>query len=111
MLETKGHAKQSRVGRDPESLTSTYSANLRDATLGPCQLLKIGAVRKPEARVPAGIAAFSGLLSPDAGWCCSVCAWGMTAPRLDSTVAALAFNRVAHETFEKHDCAGNSGLA
>ena len=25
-------------------------------------------------------------------------------PRLDSTVAALAFNRVAQETFEKHDC-------
>ena len=44
------------------------------------------------------------------GWCCSVCAWSMTAPRLDSTVAAVAFNRVAQETFEKHDCAGNSGL-
>jgi len=78
------------------------------AKLGPCQLLKIGAVREPEARVPAGIAAFSGLLSPDAGWCCSVCAWGMTAPRLDSTVAALAFNRVAQEDFEKHDCARNT---
>ena len=44
------------------------------------------------------------------GWCCSVCAWGMTAPRLDSTAAALAFNCVAQETFAKHDCAGNSGL-
>jgi hypothetical protein len=38
------------------------------------------------------------------GWCCSACHWGMTAPRLDSTVAALAFNRVAQESFEKHDC-------
>jgi hypothetical protein len=28
----------------------------------------------------------------------------MTARRLDSTVAALAFNRVAQETYEKHDC-------
>jgi hypothetical protein len=35
----------------------------------------------------------------------------MTAPHLDSTVAALAFNRVAQEIFEKHDCAGNTGLA
>ena len=38
------------------------------------------------------------------GWCCSRCTWGMTA-HLDSTVAALAFNRLAQETFEKHDCA------
>jgi hypothetical protein len=38
------------------------------------------------------------------GWCCH-CNWGMTTPHLDSTVAALAFNRLAEETFEKHDCA------
>jgi len=39
------------------------------------------------------------------GWCCSHCSWGVSPPYLDSTVAALAFNRLAHETFEKHDCA------
>jgi hypothetical protein len=33
------------------------------------------------------------------GWCCSHCPWGITAPHLESTVAALAFNRVAHEDF------------
>src|SRR5678815_4753835 len=33
------------------------------------------------------------------GWCCSHCPWGVVAPRLESTVAALAFNRVAQETF------------
>jgi hypothetical protein len=38
------------------------------------------------------------------GWCCSRCTWGMTTPRLESTVAALAFNRVAQEDFEKHTC-------
>ena len=38
------------------------------------------------------------------GWCCSVCEWGMMAPHLDSTVAALAFNRVAQESFDEHDC-------
>jgi hypothetical protein len=38
------------------------------------------------------------------GWCCSHCTWGMTAPRLKSTVAALALNRVAQEDFEKHTC-------
>jgi hypothetical protein len=38
------------------------------------------------------------------GWCCSHCTWGMTAPRLESTVAALTFNRVAQEDFEKHNC-------
>ena len=42
------------------------------------------------------------------GWCCSVCPWGMTAPRLDSTVAALAFNRAAQDSFEKHDCIGHT---
>jgi hypothetical protein len=39
------------------------------------------------------------------GWCCSHCPWGLTAPRLESTVAALAFNRLAQETFENHECA------
>jgi hypothetical protein len=39
------------------------------------------------------------------GWCCSDCQWGIIVPHLDSTVAALAFNRVAQEEFEKHDCA------
>jgi hypothetical protein len=38
------------------------------------------------------------------GWCCSYCEGDLTAPRLDSTVATLAFNRVAQETFEKHQC-------
>jgi hypothetical protein len=42
------------------------------------------------------------------GWCCSICQWGMTAPHLDSTVAALAFNRLAQETFDKHHCADNA---
>jgi len=41
------------------------------------------------------------------GWCCSHCSWGFTAPRLESTVAALAFNRVAQEGFDKHDCTGS----
>jgi len=43
-----------------------------------------------------------------AGWCCSHCEWGLTAPRLESTVAALAFNRVAQEDFEKHNCPTSS---
>lgn len=41
------------------------------------------------------------------GWCCSHCLWGLIAPRLETTVAALAFNRVAQESFEKHACAGS----
>jgi hypothetical protein len=28
-------------------------------------------------------------------WCCSHCPWGVVAPHLENTVAALAFNRVA----------------
>lgn len=43
------------------------------------------------------------------GWCCPHCTWGITAPRLESTVAALAFNRLAQETFEKHNCASTAG--
>lgn len=42
------------------------------------------------------------------GWCCSRCTWGMTTPCLDSTVAALAFNRVAQQDFEKHSCVHNT---
>jgi len=42
------------------------------------------------------------------GWCCSRCTWGLTAPRLESTVAALTFNRVAQEDFEKHTCVHNA---
>jgi hypothetical protein len=42
------------------------------------------------------------------GWCCSRCTWGMTTPLLESTVAALAFNRLAQEDFEKHACKPNS---
>ncbi len=38
------------------------------------------------------------------GWCCSQCRWAVTAPRLDTTVAALAFNRSAEEGFNKHSC-------
>jgi hypothetical protein len=43
------------------------------------------------------------------GWCCSHCTWGITAPHLDSTVAALAFNRTAQEDFEKHRCGDSAG--
>ena len=42
------------------------------------------------------------------GWCCSECIWGITAPHQESTVAAIAFNRLAQDTFEKHDCAGST---
>ena len=39
------------------------------------------------------------------GWCCSQCLWGLVAPRLESTVAALAFNREAQKGFDGHACA------
>jgi hypothetical protein len=42
------------------------------------------------------------------GWCCSRCPWGFTTPRLDSNVAALAFNRLAQETFDRHGCHPNA---
>jgi hypothetical protein len=41
------------------------------------------------------------------GWCCSHCAWSIATPRLETTVAAISFNRVAQETFEQHDCASD----
>jgi hypothetical protein len=44
------------------------------------------------------------------GWCCSLCPWGITMPQLESTVAALAFNQVARESFEKHDCGAKKAL-
>ena len=42
------------------------------------------------------------------GWCCSDCQWEIVVPRLESTVAAIAFNRVAQDEFRKHDCATGS---
>ena len=42
------------------------------------------------------------------GWCCSHCRSGPIAPRLEITDAALAFNRVAQESFEKHACGHSS---
>jgi hypothetical protein len=39
------------------------------------------------------------------GWCCSHCLWGLISPHLETTVAALAFNRVAQDGFAKHACA------
>jgi hypothetical protein len=38
------------------------------------------------------------------GWCCSHCEWGIIAPHLETTVAVLAFNRIAQEDFAKHGC-------
>jgi len=42
------------------------------------------------------------------GWCCSECRWAVAAPHLDTTVAALAFNRSAEESFKKHFCAASA---
>jgi len=42
------------------------------------------------------------------GWCRSQCSWGVITTRLECTVAALAFNRVAQEGFEKHASAHSS---
>jgi len=42
------------------------------------------------------------------GWCCSRCEWGLIAPRFETTVAVLAFNRLAQEDFEKHGCPSSS---
>ncbi len=39
------------------------------------------------------------------GWHCSECSWAISAIRVDTTVAVLAFNRIAQEGFEKHRCA------
>src|SRR5216684_7495790 len=43
--------------------------------------------------VKRNIVAWSKWMNDFTGWCCSHCPWGLTAPRLESTVAALAFNR------------------
>jgi len=42
------------------------------------------------------------------GWRCCQCRWTVIAPRLDTTVAVLAFNRIAQEGFEKHRCVPTS---
>ena len=39
-----------------------------------------------------------------AGWSCPQCSWTFSAFRLDTTIAALAYNRTAPQGFEQHDC-------
>jgi len=43
-----------------------------------------------------------------AGWSCSQCRWTVAALLLDTTVAALAYNRTAQEGFEQHDCVAST---
>ena len=38
------------------------------------------------------------------GWCCPRCSWKLAPPQLESTVAVLAFNRMAQQTFDTHSC-------
>ena len=38
------------------------------------------------------------------GWHCSECSWAISAIRVDTTVAVLAFNRAPQEGFERHNC-------
>jgi hypothetical protein len=42
------------------------------------------------------------------GWCCSVCTWEMTAPRLNSVAGTMALNRLAQQKFDKHNCASTT---
>jgi hypothetical protein len=39
-----------------------------------------------------------------AGWSCSQCSWILSPLRLDTTVAALAYNSTAQGAFDRHDC-------
>ena len=39
------------------------------------------------------------------GWHCSECNWAVSAIRVDTTVAVLAFNRAAQDGFDRHECA------
>ena len=43
-----------------------------------------------------------------AGWSCSQCRWSVSAFLLDTTVAALAYNRTAQEGFEQHNCVAST---
>jgi hypothetical protein len=42
-----------------------------------------------------------------AGWSCSQCCWILSPFRLETTVAALAYNRAAQGAFDQHDCIVN----
>jgi hypothetical protein len=75
-----------------------------------CSIRRVRA-RIPNARAKGSCMSNKPMIWAEAydftGWCCSHCSWGISA-RLESTVAALAFNRIAQETFEKHVCADTS---
>jgi hypothetical protein len=42
------------------------------------------------------------------GWGCSLCDWILTTPELDTTVAALKYNRIAQQNFDTHECYENA---
>lgn len=37
------------------------------------------------------------------GWGCSLCDWITATPELDTTVAALQYNRAAQQAFDSHE--------
>jgi hypothetical protein len=45
------------------------------------------------------------------GWGCTRCDWVIAAPPLESTVAALQYNRTAQKIFDAHDCGQNGRAA
>ena len=45
------------------------------------------------------------------GWGCSICDWIIATPELDTTVAALKYNRTAQLSFERHECRENGNGA
>jgi hypothetical protein len=41
------------------------------------------------------------------GWGCSLCNWIVATPELETTVAALRYNRTAQLAFDAHECHRN----
>jgi hypothetical protein len=41
------------------------------------------------------------------GWGCTLCDWIIATPELDTTVAALKYNRIAQKNFDTHECRQN----
>jgi hypothetical protein len=45
------------------------------------------------------------------GWGCSLCGWIIATSDLDTTVAALQYNRAAQRAFDAHECEQNGNGA
>ena len=97
------------LSKDCLAMSRAFPTRFQLRSLAAMRREYVGARDEPQSEttlllpaLPIGNHTDKRIFVPGARFC------SITAPRLESTVAALAFNRLAQETFEKHNCADST---